>query len=538
MRNNQPITAIETQVAPDQYLISKTDLKGRITYANPAFIEISGFGRHELMGADHNIVRHPDMPMALFKDFWQTLQSGYPWAGIVKNRRKDGGFYWVHAVVSPINEGGKIVGYASVRIRPSAQEVATASALYQKIANKKLIGYEVIQGRLAPTGWRKALAWFGIPFKHHLFARLTRMLSVGLISTAGLSFLTLTTDLNVTTNVAAVTAAWVALMAVLYFYTKYIVNSVTDSVNQAALIAQQIAAGNLLLDIKSNQASDRNTETKNLYFCLDIMRKGLTAIARDTQVSTHSSKEIVSAIHEDNLLLAERTQHQAASLQQTAVSMEELTVTVQQNADNAREATTLAERSLATAEQGGTAVQELASTMQGIHQSSRQIADIVTLIEGIAFQTNILALNAAVESARAGEAGRGFAVVAGEVRSLAQRSAQAAGEIKLLIENSVAKVEDGAKQAQHASGTMVDIVQSVQQVNHIISEIAMASGEQASGLHQIHSAVSQIDDITQQNTALAQHLSSTVAELTLQTELLDESIGVLKVGHQSKAGKN
>ena len=529
MRKNYPITQIESKLRHDQYLISKTDLKGRLVYANPAFIEISGFTRSELMGKAHNIVRHPHIPPLIFKDMWDTLHAGKPWTGIVKNRRKDGGFYWVHALVSPIVEGDQVTGYASVRVRPTEEQVRQADALYESINNESLKGYALKEGLLVPTGWRRALSWLRAPFKRNLSASMLRMVVISTLATALMGYFAFTGGIAATQTLW-VSAVLAALIITVYAYGWRIAKNITNPVENAALMAQQIAAGNLLLDISQNK-QDANVDTEHLYFCLDLMRKGLTAIAGDTHAGIQASKQVADELNSNNRLLSERTQNQADSLQQTAASMEELTITVQQNADNARQATELAQRSMSTAQQGGIAVQQMVNTMQDIHQSSRQIADIVELIEGIAFQTNILALNAAVESARAGEAGRGFAVVAGEVRSLAQRSSQAAGEIKSLIEQSVSRMNTGVDQAAHAGNTMQDIVLSVQQVNHIISEISLASEEQATGLHQIHLAISQIDDVTQQNTALVHNLGDTVDELSEQAEILDQAIRVLNTEH-------
>lgn len=524
MRKNYPITAIETKLRPQQYLISKTDLKGRLTYANPAFIEISGFEREELIGKAHNIVRHPDIPPLVFKDLWDTIKTGQPWTGIVKNRRKDGGFYWVHALVTPIIEGEDITGYASVRVLPTAAQVQSAEALYEKINTDRLVGYSLKAGQLVPTGWRRILPWLNAPFKSSLTAQLMRIVSAGTLATLTMGYFTFNGGLS-TEQLPWVTALFASFLGLLYVYAWRTARGMTQSLAKASLIAQQIAAGNLLLDLENAQTSQH--ETEHLYFCLDLMRKGLTAIVSDTHQSIQASQQIALELDSDNRLLSNRTSHQADSLQQTAASMEELSITVQQNAENARQATQLAQNSMGTAEQGGTAVQNMVNTMQGIHHSSRKIADIVNLIEGIAFQTNILALNAAVESARAGEAGRGFAVVAGEVRSLAQRSSQAAGEIKLLIEESVTRMNTGVTQAEHAGNTMADIVSSVQQVNAIIAEISTASEEQAIGLHQIHQAVAQIDDVTQQNSLLVNHLGQTVHSLTNQADLIEQSIRVL-----------
>lgn len=532
MRKNFPITNIEHKLRHDQYLISKTDLKGRITYANPAFVEISGFTREELRGKAHNIVRHPHMPPAAFQDMWDTLHAGKPWTGIVKNRRKDGGFYWVNALVSPIIEHGKITGYASVRVRPTEEQVQNAEQLYEKINNNTLKGYTLSEGQLLPTGWRKVVSWLKTPFKRTLSFSILRMVTLNTLATLVMAYFAFTGGLA-PEHLPWAIGGLAAVILFVYAYGYRVTHNVTQPMDHAALLAQQIAAGNLILDTANAQAQDHH-ETSHLYLCLDLMRKGLTAIASDTHAGIQASQHVAQQIHQDNTLLAARTLSQADSLQQTAASMEELTITVQQNADNARQATHLAQQSMSTAKQGGAAVQQLVDTMQDIHLSSSKIADIVELIEGIAFQTNILALNAAVESARAGEAGRGFAVVAGEVRSLAQRSSQAAGEIKTLIEESVAFMDVGARQAEHAGNTMESIVHAVQQVNDIIGEISVASEEQATGLHQIHVAISQIDDFTQQNSALVQHLGSNVDELALHAEILDQAIRVLNTERTPK----
>ena len=532
MRKNFPITTIEHTLRHDQYLISKTDLKGRITYANPAFVEISGFEREELLGKAHNIVRHPHIPPAVFKDMWDTLQAGKPWTGIVKNRRKDGGFYWVHALVCPIIESDNVTGYASVRVRPTDEQIKAAEALYEKINNSTLHGYTLHEGNVVPTGWRRVMSWVKLPFKRTFSFSMLRMVSLNAAATLTMAYFAFTGGIP-SQHIPWALGGLAALLAVVYAYGFKIAKGMTKPVENAALMAQQIAAGNLLLDIDTANHEGHH-ETGKLYFCLDLMRKGLTAIATDTHTGIQASQDVAREINSNNTLLSTRTQNQADSLQQTAASMEELTITVQQNAENARQATQLAQQSMGIAQQGGSAVQQLVDTMQLIHLSSKKIADIVELIEGIAFQTNILALNAAVESARAGEAGRGFAVVAGEVRSLAQRSSQAAGEIKVLIEESVSCMDTGAQQAEHAGNTMQDIVNAVQQVNDIIGEISVASEEQATGLHQIHVAVSQIDDFTQQNSALVNNLGTTVGELAFQAEILDQAIRVLNTGHSPR----
>ncbi|MEZ2623723.1 methyl-accepting chemotaxis protein [Paenalcaligenes hominis] len=527
MRKNYPVHDTEIKVLPDQYLISKTDLKGRITYANPAFIEISGFTHDELIGKAHNIVRHPDMPAEAFADLWQTLQDGKPWLGLVKNRRKDGGFYWVQALVSPIIENEQITGYSSVRVRPTDQQVIDASNAYDKLNKNTLHGYTLQHGQLVRTGWRKHLARLGAPFQPTIAAATFRLVLLSLLSIAFCFYLAFFNNSLVTSEGAywlmGIAAALGISISVLGWR---LVRQATAPLINASHVAQQIAAGNLMVDTDRLESQHRGHSQK-LFFILSIMRKGLSAIAGDTHQGIQASLHVAHHLHQNNELLASRTQDQAVFLEQTAASMEELTTTVQQNADNAQEASRLAERSMHTAQQGGQVVNELVTTMQDIHHRSKQIADIITVIDGIAFQTNILALNAAVESARAGEAGRGFAVVAGEVRSLAQRSAQAANEIKTLIDASVERVAAGARQAEHAGTTMHDVVTAVDQVNQIIHDIASASTEQATGLQQVHRAMEQMDGVTQQNNQLVGELGRTVEQLSAHAQSLDQAIRVL-----------
>ena len=535
MRKNYPVNDNEVKVQSDQYLISKTDLKGRIVYANPAFIEISGFSHDELIGKAHNIVRHPDMPPAAFSDLWDTLQAGKPWLGLAKNRRKDGGFYWVQALVTPIVEKGQITGYSSVRVRPTDAQVREASTAYEKLNRNALHGYTIQQGQLVPQGWRKHLRRLSTPFQPTLAAATFRLVLLSLISMGWFAYLALVdTHLVDSLGNAGLMAIFAVLATSLGVLGWRLAHQATSPLIKAADIAQQIAAGNLMVNTEELE-NQHSGHSQKLFFVLSIMRKGLNAIAGDTHQGIQASLRVSQRLHDSNNLLANRTQDQAVFLEQTAASLEELTTTVQQNADNANEASTLAEHSLHTAEQGGKVVTELVQTMRTIQDSSKQITDITHVIESIAFQTNILALNAAVESARAGEAGRGFAVVASEVRSLAQRSAQAASDIKHLIDGSVERIQLGATQAEHASSSMKDMVTAVDQVNQIIHDISAASGEQASGLKQINLAIEQMDQVTQQNNQLVGDLGQTVQELAWHASDLDQAIRVLNTGTSHQA---
>ncbi|WP_233234711.1 methyl-accepting chemotaxis protein [Bordetella sp. LUAb4] len=266
-----------------------------------------------------------------------------------------------------------------------------------------------------------------------------------------------------------------------------------------------------------------------LYGAVKRMQESLTRTVSTVRRGVEEINVGAREISAGNTDLSSRTEQQAASLEETAASMEQLASTVKQNADNARQANQLAASASDVAERGGSAVNEVVSTMQGISASSRKISEIVSVIDGIAFQTNILALNAAVEAARAGEQGKGFAVVAGEVRSLAQRSAQAAKEIKGLIEDSVTKVGAGSQQVERAGATMQEIVTSVRRVTDIMGEISAASEEQSSGIDQVNRAVSQMDEVTQQNAALVEEAAAAAGSLQEQAQRLAEAVAVFKI---------
>ncbi|HUG59396.1 MAG TPA: methyl-accepting chemotaxis protein [Candidimonas sp.] len=525
MRQNLAVTRIETKVRADQYLISKTDINGNITYANPAFIEISGYSREELIGQPHNMVRHPDMPAAAFKDLWDTLQARKPWLGLVKNRRKDGGFYWVLANVVPIYEQSGVTGYASVRVKPSDEQINAAQDFYDAINAGTSNGYTVKHGQRVRTGWRQILDIAALPFESTLRAGMFRMATLSTATIVAATWFAATGGLPPQHRSWMLAALAIATLGNLA-YGWAIAQRVIKPLDNAAKIARQIASGNLQIEIDTQQEG----EVGNLYFYLDMMRKSLIGIATDVHAGASATARMAEILNNSNANLSTRTDDQAASLQATAARMETLTATVKQNADNANQASQLAQASMQTAQQGGTVVSDVVTTMQGIHESSQKIGDIVTLIESIAFQTNILALNAAVESARAGEAGRGFAIVAGEVRNLAQKSAAAAKDIKTLIDVSVSRMEIGTQQADRAGITMQDIVESVRRVTDIMNEISTASVEQAGGLVQINQAISEMDQVTHQNAAFVHDLGNAAQAMSGEAKGLRLAIEVLNTG--------
>jgi len=334
--------------------------------------------------------------------------------------------------------------------------------------------------------------------------------------------------LTVLTKITLMAAVFVGLL-ILLFTDRYLVAMLVKPLDRIREHFAVIATGDLSQPVTPFGRNCVGKLVPLLSAMQDSLREAVSAIRSGTENISRGAAEI-SAGNND---LSSRTEEQAAALEQTAASMEQLTATVKLNADNARQASMLAETASSTAQQGGQLVSEVVSTMKGISGSSKKIAEITSVINGIAFQTNILALNAAVEAARAGEQGRGFAVVASEVRNLAQRSAGAAKEIAALIEDSVQRVDKGAILVGNTGSTMHDILKSVQDVDAIMKQIAAASEEQSKGISQVGVAVTEMDSVTQQNASLVEEVSAAAAALARQTESLEASVSRFRLSSQA-----
>ncbi|KAB2928587.1 MAG: PAS domain S-box protein [Dechloromonas sp.] len=740
MKVNMPVTGREVELGAETLIVSKTDLKGRITYVNRDFLQISGFAESELIGVSHNIVRHPDMPVEAFADLWQTLAENRPWSGYVKNRCKNGDHYWVEANVTPIWEEGQVTGYMSVRRRPDPVIVRQVDELYRLFREQRQGGRRIRRGAVVSGGEGLAGMLRDLPaasafnllgafvvgvflllgFAGNQLGVAAPILAVGAAAVAFLVLRLLAGSVlkplgtvtatfrsiaagsynnrfdfdrddeigkvlqamqsmqiklgcdvaetrrvaeenlrirsgldNVATNVmiaddglniiymnraihdmfaaaesdirkelpafsrAGLLGANIDIFhknpghqramlktlsgthrAAIHLGGRTFSLAVTPVLNESGVrlgyavewldrtaevavedevaeIVEAAARGDFSRRVAPagkqgfflRLANDLNRlleisqqGLKDIGLVLGAMAEGdltrkidadyegtfgqlkddanstvarLRDIIDQIRVATDAINTAAQEIAAGNQDLSSRTEEQASSLEETASSMEQLTSTVRQNAENARQASELAGSAQGVAAKGGEVVDQVVQTMSAIHQSSSRIADIIGVIDGIAFQTNILALNAAVEAARAGEQGRGFAVVATEVRNLAQRSAAAAKEIKELISDSVIKVETGNRLAEQAGKTMQEVLASIRRVAGIMGDISSASREQSAGIDQVCLAVNQMDEVTQQNAALVEQAAAAAESLEEQAHGLARAVSVFRVGSEA-----
>jgi len=736
MKLNMPVTNNEIQMKKGALLVTRTDLKGVITYVNDEFVNISGYSRDELIGADHNIVRHPDMPPAAFEDLWMTLKALRPWNGVVKNRTKSGDHYWVDANAMPVFKNGKVHEYLSVRRAPSREKIEQAERLYRQLDDKT--------ATIRPTGlaalvksikemdvWKKmavALAVLLVPIfyvMYRLFLTQDYLLLAGIASSVTIAsaivfsvIKSFTTTLNKTIgifyrlaekrfgnvqdltrndligdfqrglysmevnlsldlsqsredaakamrinqaldNVQSGVMVTNTNLEIIYTndsvermfkaaeqdirkqlpnfdvnklmganidsfhkdpaHQRRLLENLKEAYSSELVIAGQhmhvIASpvinaegehigfvaewqnrtqevkieqeiGELVQGVKAGDLSSRvNMSDKqgfakmlssgineltdvieSVFNDINQVMEGMSqgdltrSITNDYQgvyaecknningtltnlsnfiVQIRDAADFIDSSSQEmasgNNNLSSRAEQQAASLEETAASMEELASTVKNNAQNTVQATEVVNAASQLAQKGGDVVQSAIIAMQEINESSNKIAEIIGVIDEIAFQTNLLALNASVEAARAGEQGRGFSVVATEVRNLAQRSANAAKQSNDLIQNSVQKVRAGTAFVNETGAALTEIVESVAQVGDIVAHIASASSEQSAGIEQVNQAVAQMDDITQQNAALAEQAAAGSIAMSEQSGNMSKLLGFFKVSSKKPA---
>ncbi len=421
MRLNMPVTLNERIFRDDDGLISKTDLDGRITFVNDTFVHVSGYSLKELVGQTHNIVRHPDVPAEAFADLWHTIEAEKPWTSLIKNRCKSGDFYWVEANVTPLRQGNDITGYISIQSKPSREQIALAESNYRDIKLGKLAFKEGKATSKKMAG--SILALNNISIKMRLGIAVTMpcllILIFGLVAMSGAA-----------TQYPVFYMMALGLFAVGSLTTGFfIIHSVTRPLQEVFKAVARAASG----DFSHSLQVSSNDEMGRILELINILNRNIQRIISNIYKSTDIVASTSQEIMQGNTDLNQRTEDQAANLEKTAASLKQLTASVKANVANVKQASQLGSQASSIALKGGQDMNQVVQTMNAIHECSNRIVNIITVIDEIAFQTNILALNAAIEAARAGEHGRSFSVVAMEVRMLAQRSAAAAKEITTLI---------------------------------------------------------------------------------------------------------
>ncbi|WP_027794752.1 methyl-accepting chemotaxis protein [Paraburkholderia acidipaludis] len=520
MRINVPITDHEYVLSQDEVIITRTDSTGVIEYANEAFLCASGFSRDEVIGAPQNIVRHPDMPAEAFEDLWRTIRNGRPWSGVVKNRRKDGGFYWVLANVTPAMRDGEATGYVSVRTRPAEAEIAAAERLYADLRREQGGKWRLAGGRAV----RKGLA--GLPQRllglsavgrldFIMAAQALMILLVPACMTSGL--FTRMAGLRLGWSIAAAAALSCALMAV------WLTRNVFTPLARMSAGAFVVLSGEL--QHRFHESGD--SHTRLLGRLLNQMNGKTIGVLMDARGSIDKVRGASAGLAEGNANLSMRTEQQASAIEQTTATLGQITETARHNAESARLARTEGSRTAEAASAAAEAARRSAQLTDALAGHSRRISEITTTIDSIAFQTNLLALNASVEAARAGQNGRGFAVVAGEVRTLAKRSEAAAREIKALIDTSLDMMKASAQAAAGAGADMGKVEQSVAELTRAISDIAEASSGQSVEIAESQIAVEQLAQITQMNATLVEESAAASTALNQQAQTLEDAVTVL-----------
>ncbi len=578
MRKNLPVTQSEYMLRDGMTIVSRTDLKGRIEYINPDFLEASGFTEEELIGQAHNIVRHPDMPEEAFADLWETLKSGRPWTGMVKNRRKNGDHYWVVANATPILQGGQAVGYMSVRTRPTREQVAAAESAYRLFTEGRAAGLAIREGHVVRTG---GLSLLSAPRRLWSQAGLgTKFALLGVAATGAVALGAAAAWLRSPALAAGSAAVLLGALALGAGAVSRItgnlrrIGSLLDGFSQGqfdgvidgrgrdevslALLALKRVQTRLGFEItdaerRSKELAERHqAETeiaaevnrtvsganegdlshripmggKTGFFAqlcggVNQLLDTVSVTIREVRSSAAQLSAASEQVSQTSQSLSHSASQQAASVEQTTASLQQMNASVKGNAESATVTDGIATQAARQAQDGGQAVTQTVQAM-------KSIATKIGIIDDIAYQTNLLALNAAIEAARAGEHGKGFAVVAAEVRKLAERSQVAAQEIGGLAGSSV-------QLAEKAGGLLAQMVPSIHKTSELVQEIAAGSNQQSDGVAQITGAMNHLSSATQQTASASEELSATAEELSAQAAQLQDLMARFRLQEDAAA---
>lgn len=528
MKKNLPVTNVETLLPEGEFIYSSTDLKGVIVEANEAFAKVSNFQREEMLGQPHNMVRHPEMPSEAFADMWFDLKAGRPWRGIVKNRRKDGGFYWVVANASPVRENGQIVGYQSVRGRPSRDEVAAAESAYKRIqAGDKSI--YIKHGRVI----KQRPAWI-----NNLLSLRSQMTLAGIAALVpAIEMVSRHLGGPTLPDISVLPLAAMTVAYSLYFLLIYIPGSVRDLDNVSAWLENVLLTG----DLRKRFDVDRRDVIGSIArkadkFASSVQAtiQGITDVAKQVSLATQDVQSGVKVSHNSAQTQSEATSSAAAAIEQVTVSIGEVVAhskatmeTATHTGEVSRQGAEVTKNACQTIESLADTVRLSAEQVESLGKRSEEISRITAVIKEIADQTNLLALNAAIEAARAGEQGRGFAVVADEVRKLAERTTKATQEIGIMTQSiqsetnqavqgmrsGAQQVADGVNLVNATEASLVQINLEMTRTTEMVSDISHAATEQQIAMTELAQSVERVASMTEQNVVIISQTGTTVDNL-------------------------